>query len=77
MKFKLSQRRNIVGAYGQADLGYKQTAFLTLASRTDWVSNLTSRKQINYLSICKYFIPSMVKLFEAIQESEFVNFLKA
>ena len=69
------QRRNIVGAYGQADLGFKQTAFLTLASRTDWVSNLSSaNRSVSYPSASISFLPA--KAFEFIQESEFINFLK-
>ena len=74
-EIQYSQRRNIVGAFGQADLGYKQTAFLTLATRTDWVSNLTQEnRSITYPSASISFLPS--KAFEFIQESEFVNFLK-
>ena len=74
-EIQYSQRRNIMGAYAQADLGYKQTAFLTLASRTDWVSNLTQEnRSITYPSASISFLPS--KAIEAIQESEFVNFLK-
>ena len=74
-EIQFAQRRNIVGAFGQADLGYKSTAFLTLATRTDWVSNLTKKyRSITYPSVSISFLPS--KAFEFIQESEFVNFLK-
>ena len=74
-EIQFSRRRNIVGLFGQADFGYKQTAFLTLASRTDWVSNLTQEnRSITYPSASISFLPS--KAFEFIQESEFVNFLK-
>ena len=69
------QRRNILGAYGSAVLGYKETAYLTVQSRTDWVSNLSSEnRSVSYPSASVSFLPS--KAFEFIQDSDFVNFLK-
>ena len=74
-EIQFSQNRNIVGAFAQADLGYKDLAFLTLASRTDWVSNLTQEnRSITYPSASISFLPS--KAIEFIQESDAINFLK-
>ena len=57
-EIQFSQNRNIVGAFAQADLGYKDLAFLTLASRTDWVSNLTQEnRSITYPSASVSFSP--------------------
>jgi len=69
------QERNIVGAFAQADFGYKDLAFLTLATRTDWVSNLTEEnRSITYPSASISFLPS--KAIEFIQESDAINFMK-
>ena len=74
-EIQVFQRRNILGAYGSAVLGYKETAYLTLQSRTDWVSNLSSEnRSVTYPSASISFLPS--KAFEFIQDSDFVNFLK-
>ena len=74
-EIQVFQRRNILGAYGSAVLGYKETAYLTLQSRTDWVSNLsTENRSVTYPSASISFLPS--KAFEFIQDSDFVNFLK-
>ncbi len=38
-------RRNILGVYAQAALDYQNYLFITLASRTDWVSNLSEENR--------------------------------
>ena len=74
-EIQLTENRNIIGAFAQADLGYKDLVFLTLASRTDWVSNLTrENRSITYPSASISFLPS--KAIEFIQESDAINFLK-
>lgn len=69
------QERNILGAYGQAELGYQDNLFLTLSARKDWVSNLEqANRSITYPSASVSFIPS--KAIEAIKSSTVINYLK-
>ena len=69
------QERNIAGLFGQADLGFQDMAYLTLAARKDWVSNLTQdNRSITYPSASISFLPS--KAFDFIRESSAINFLK-
>ncbi len=69
------QRRNILGAYGQAEVGFKNFLYVTLAGRKDWVSNLSSENNsIVYPSASVSFIPS--KAITAISESSVINYLK-
>ncbi len=69
------QERNILGAYGQAELGYQDNLFLTLSARRDWVSNLSEENRaITYPSASISFIPS--KMIEAIKSSTVINYLK-
>ena len=69
------QERNIAGLFAQADLGYQDMAYLTLAARKDWVSNLTQEnRSITYPSASISFLPS--KAFDFLKESSAVNFLK-
>ncbi len=52
------QERNILGIYGQAEVGYKKFAYLTLAGRNDWVSNLSEEnRSIFYPSASVSFLP--------------------
>ncbi len=63
--YSIDQERNILGAYGQAELGYQDNLFLTLSARKDWVSNLAEEnRSITYPSASISFIPS--KMIEAI-----------
>ena len=69
------RERNIAGLFAQADLGYQDMAYLTLAARKDWVSNLTQEnRSITYPSASISFLPS--KAFDFLKESSAVNFLK-
>ncbi len=68
------QRRNIVGAFGQAEIDYKSYVYLTLAARKDWVSNLSEEnRSIIYPSLSASFIPTTA--FPEIK-SEAISFLK-
>ncbi len=69
------EQRNILGAYGQVELGYQNNLYLTLAGRKDWVSNLTEEnRSIVYPSASVSFIPS--KALDFFRGSEVVNYLK-
>ena len=53
------ERRNIVGAFGQTEIDYNRWAYLTLAARKDWVSNLSvENRSIVYPSASVSFIPT-------------------
>ncbi len=68
------EKRNIIGLYGQAAIDYKSMAYLTLAARKDWVSNLsTENNSITYPSVSVSFIPTTA--FDGLQ-SDMVNYLK-
>ena len=65
------EERNIVGAYGQIDFGFKDMLYLTVAGRNDWVSNLAEdNRSIIYPSTSVSFIPSK------LWSSDMVNYLK-
>jgi len=69
------EERNILGAYVQAELGYQDYLYLTLAGRNDWVSNLTeANRSIGYPSASVSFLPS--KIIESLRESNVINYLK-
>ena len=54
-------RRNVLGVFGQASLDYQNYLYITLASRTDWVSNLSEEnRSITYPSASISFVPSSV-----------------
>ena len=66
-------RRNITGVFGQASLDYQNYLYITLASRTDWVSNLSEEnRSITYPSASVSFVPSSVLDFGNLP----VDFLK-
>ena len=66
-------RRNILGVFGQASLDYQNYLYLTLASRTDWVSNLAEEnRSITYPSASISFVPTSVLDFGNLP----VDFLK-
>jgi TonB-linked SusC/RagA family outer membrane protein len=68
------QKRNIQGLYGQASFDYKRYAYLTVAARKDWVSNLAEEnRSIVYPSASVSFLPT-----SAFPEfkSDLVNLLK-
>jgi TonB-linked SusC/RagA family outer membrane protein len=54
-------RRNVLGVFGQASLDYQDYLYITLATRTDWVSNLSEEnRSITYPSASVSFLPSQV-----------------
>jgi hypothetical protein len=54
-------RRNVLGVFGQASLDYQNYLYITLASRTDWVSNLSEEnRSITYPSASLSFVPTSV-----------------
>ena len=53
------QRRNILGAFVQAEIDYNRWIYLNLAARKDWVSNLNPENQsIVYPSVSASFLPT-------------------
>jgi TonB-linked SusC/RagA family outer membrane protein len=67
-------RRNIMGLYGQASFDYNRYAYLTLAARKDWVSNLSEEnRSIVYPSASVSFLPTSA--FPEIK-SDMINLLK-
>jgi TonB-linked SusC/RagA family outer membrane protein len=69
------EERNILGAYAQAEVGYQDYLYLTLAGRNDWVSNLSKdNRSIGYPSASISFLPS--KVIDALKENNTVNYLK-
>ena len=67
--------RNILGAYAQAELDYKDYLYLTVAGRKDWVSNLAeANRSIVYPSASVSFIPS--KVFDFMKEGDVFNYMK-
>ncbi|MFZ9056948.1 MAG: TonB-dependent receptor domain-containing protein, partial [Flavobacteriaceae bacterium] len=68
------EKRNIQGLYGQASFDYNRYAYLTVAARKDWVSNLSEEnRSIVYPSASVSFLPT-----SAFPEfkSDLVNLLK-
>jgi TonB-linked SusC/RagA family outer membrane protein len=56
---QFTQKRNIVGAFGETSIDFRNYAFLTLSGRNDWVSNLPSENNsLFYPSISTSFIPT-------------------
>jgi outer membrane receptor protein involved in Fe transport len=68
-----TEKRNIAGIYGQAELEYKKWAFLTLSERKDWVSN-TNQNTIDYPSASLALI--VTKMFPSIVSDKGLNYLK-
>merc|ERR1711991_1014493 len=68
------EKRNILGAFAQTEIDYNRYAYLTLAARKDWVSNLSeANRSIIYPSASVSFIPS-----EAFPEikNDYLGFIK-
>jgi hypothetical protein len=60
-EIEFASRRNILGVFAQASLDYQNYLYITLASRTDWVSNLSEEnRSITYPSASVSFVPSSV-----------------
>lgn len=68
-----TEKQNITGIYGQADLEYDKYLYLQLSSRKDWVSN-TFENSITYPAASLSFIPT--EAFEGIKSTNGLNYLK-
>ena len=67
--------RNIAGIYGQLDFDYEGYLYLTLAGRSDWVSNFSvENRSIFYPSASVSFIPT--EAFEGFKTENGINYLK-
>ena len=68
------RKRNVSGVYGQAEIDYSRFLYLTLATRTDWVSNLAEEnRSITYPSASVSFLPT--KVFDGLK-SNMINMIK-
>ena len=68
------RKRNVSGVYGQAEIDYSRFLYLTLATRTDWVSNLAEdNRSITYPSASVSFLPT--KVFDGLK-SNMINMIK-
>ncbi|WP_419213876.1 SusC/RagA family TonB-linked outer membrane protein [Maribacter sp. X9] len=65
--------QNILGLYAQAEFGYDNFAYLTLAGRNDWVSNFVENS-IFYPSASLSILPTA--LIDGLQSQNGLNFLK-
>ena len=55
------EKRNVLGVFAQAAFDYQDYLYFTLASRTDWVSNLSEEnRSITYPSASISFVPTSV-----------------
>lgn len=69
--FNGTAKRNIIGLYASTDIGFKNSVYLTLSARKDWVSNFLEKDKF-YPSASVSFLP-----LDALNvKSEYVNFLK-
>lgn len=68
-----SERQNIAGIYGLAELDYKKYLFLNLSARKDWVSN-TFENTITYPAASASFVPT--EAFPSMVSTNGLNFLK-
>ena len=70
-----TQERNIVGLFGQADFDYDRWAYVSLAGRNDWVSNLsTENRSVFYPSASLSLIPTSV--IDGLKSEKGLNYLK-
>ena len=60
-EIEYASRKNVLGVYGQAALDYQNYLYFTLATRTDWVSNLSEEnRSITYPSASVSFVPTSI-----------------
>ena len=72
-EIEYASRKNVLGVYGQAALDYQNYLYFTLATRTDWVSNLSEEnRSITYPSASVSFVPTSILDFGNLP----VDFLK-
>lgn len=69
-----NSEQNILGAYAQAEFGYRSLFYLTLSGRNDWVSNFNpENRSIFYPSASVSFIPTA---FDGFGSNEGLSFFK-
>lgn len=65
----------VQGAYGQANVGYRDFVFLNFGGRNDWSSHLeAANRSAFYPNVGISFIPS--SMIEALKKSKNINYLK-
>jgi len=70
-----SQKRNIVGVFGDVSFDYDNYLFLNVSSRTDWVSNLvTDNRSLTYPGVSLSFLPTAA--FSGLKSEGGLNYLK-
>ncbi len=70
-----SQKRNIVGVFGDVSIDYDNFLFLNVSSRTDWVSNLiTDNRSLTYPGASLSFIPTAA--FDGLRSEKGINYMK-
>ncbi|TLF43262.1 SusC/RagA family TonB-linked outer membrane protein [Maribacter aurantiacus] len=70
-----SQKRNIVGVFGDVSFDYDNFLFLNVSSRTDWVSNLiTENRSLTYPGASLSFIPTAA--FTGLRSEKGINYMK-
>lgn len=75
LPIQFSQKRNIVGVFGDVSFDYDNFLFLNLSSRTDWVSNLiTENRSLTYPGASLSFLPTAA--FNSIKSEGGLNYLK-
>jgi TonB-linked SusC/RagA family outer membrane protein len=64
-----------MGAFAQANIGYKDYAYLTVGGRNSWASTVESaNRSIFYPSVSLSYIPTSV--IEALRNNKYINYLK-
>ena len=72
---QFSQKRNIVGVFGDLSLDYDNFLFLNISSRTDWVSNLLEEnRSLTYPGVSLSFLPTAA--FSGLKSENGLNYLK-
>ncbi len=72
---QFSQKRNIVGVFGEVSFDYDSMLFLNVSSRTDWVSNLiTENRSLTYPGASLSFLPTAA--FSGLKSEGGLNYLK-
>ncbi len=71
----LMSRRRLVGLFGQADLGYRDFAYLTFSARNDWSSTLPIEDNgFFYWGVNASLI--FTEMFPVLKKNDILNFLK-
>ncbi len=72
---QFSQKRNIVGVFGDVSFDYDNFLFLNVSSRTDWVSNLIKdNRSLTYPGVSLSFLPQGA--WDGLKSENVLNYLK-